>query len=252
MKRRSRAFLLLLCCFATALGQQPQKPQSKAERDEKQQRETIKVDTIPLFNGIFVNVDLYGVASNLLGSDFISGEFGVGVNLKNTFIPVIEFGMGGTDTWSETGIHYKTKTTPYFRIGVDYNTMAKKKEKNSFLFAGARYGYTSFKYDIYNMPVTDNIWGDAIGNLNLEDEYWGGSLEYDYRGMKCSLHWVEVLLGVQIKMYKRFYMGWSIRVKWKMSASHDENGNPWYVPGYGQYKARNVGLTYSLIYKLPF
>ena len=60
----------------------------------------------------------------MLGGDFMSSEVSIGVNLKNKFIPTIEFGMGGTDTLNETGIHYKSKTAPFFRIGVDYNTMA--------------------------------------------------------------------------------------------------------------------------------
>lgn len=97
------------------------------KRDQKK-KEAV-VDTIPFYNGTYVGVDIYGIGSKMLGGDFMSSEVSIGVNLKNKFIPTIEFGMGGTDTWNETGIHYKSKTAPFFRIGVDYNTMAKKKEK---------------------------------------------------------------------------------------------------------------------------
>ena len=37
----------------------------------------------------------------------------------------------------------------------------------------------------------------------------------------------------------------------KTKASIGEYGAPWYVPGYGKYKSNNMGITYSLIYKLP-
>lgn len=47
------------------------------------------------------------------------------------FLPTVDVGFGTTDSWSDTGIHYKS-SAPFFRIGIDYNTMAKKKEKNSF------------------------------------------------------------------------------------------------------------------------
>ena len=123
--------LLLLFCIGLPLLAQQQRPAQTPKRDQKK-KEVAEIDTIPLYNGTYVGVDLYGVGSKLLGGDFMSSEVSVAVNLKNKFIPTIEFGMGGTDTWSETGIHYKSKMAPFFRIGVDYNTMAKKKEKNSF------------------------------------------------------------------------------------------------------------------------
>ena len=46
-------------------------------------------------------------------------------------------------------------------------------------------------------------------------------------------------------------MGWSVRMKYKTKASTGEYGDPWYVPGYGKFISNNMGITYSLIYKLP-
>lgn len=100
--------LLLLFCIGLPLLAQQQRPAQTPKRDQKK-KEVAEIDTIPLYNGTYVGVDLYGVGSKLLGGDFMSSEVSVAVNLKNKFIPTIEFGMGGTDTWSETGIHYKSK-----------------------------------------------------------------------------------------------------------------------------------------------
>ena len=129
--------------------------------------------------------------------------------------------------------------------------MAKKKEKNSYLYAGLRYAFSSFKYDVSTLPVQDPIWGGAIGNPGLEDDYWGGSIPFDHPGMKASVQWLEIVLGVKVRIYKNFNMGWSVRMKYKTKASIGEYGNPWYVPGYGKFKSNNMGLTYSIIYKLP-
>lgn len=242
--------LLLLFCIGLPLLAQQQRPAQTPKRDQKK-KEVAEIDTIPLYNGTYAGVDLYGVGSKLLGGDFMSSEVSVAVNLKNKFIPTIEFGMGGTDTWSETGIHYKSKMAPFFRIGVDYNTMAKKKEKNSYLYAGLRYAFSSFKYDVSTMPADDPIWGDVIGNPSLEDGYWGGSVPFSHLGMKGSVQWLEIVLGVKVRIYKNFNMGWSVRMKYKTKASTGEYGDPWYVPGYGKFKSNNMGITYSLIYKLP-
>lgn len=242
--------LLLLFCIGLPLIAQQQRPVHTPKRDQKK-KEVTEIDTIPFYNGTYVGVDLYGIGSKLLGGDFMSSEVSIAVNLKNKFIPTVEFGMGGTDTWSETGIHYKSKAAPFFRIGVDYNTMAKKKEKNSYLYAGIRYAFSSFKYDVSTLPADDPIWGDNIGNPSLGDDYWGGSIPFNHPGMKASVQWLEIVLGVKVRIYKNFNMGWSVRMKYKTSASTGEYGDPWYVPGYGKYKSNNMGITYSLIYKLP-
>lgn len=247
-RKRLISMLLLATLGSPVLAQQQA---VKAPKKEPQKEEVASTDTIPLYNGTYVGMDLYGPGSKLLGGDFMSSEIQVAVNLKNKFIPTLEFGMGGTDTWSETGIHYKSKAAPFFRIGMDYNTMAKKKEKNSYLYAGIRYAFSSFKYDVATLPAQDPIWGDAIGNPSLEDDYWGGSIPFNHKGMKASMHWMELVLGVKVRIYKNFNMGWSVRMKYKLNASTGEYGDPWYVPGYGKYKSNNMGITYSLIYKLP-
>ena len=126
---RLSSVLLLLCIGLPSIAQQQQQRPAPVQKRDQKKKEVV-VDTIPFYNGTYVGVDLYGIGSKMLGGDFMSSEVSIGVNLKNKFIPTIEFGMGGTDTWNETGIHYKSKAAPFFRIGVDYNTMAKKKEKN--------------------------------------------------------------------------------------------------------------------------
>ena len=113
------------------------------------------------------------------------------------------------------------------------------------------YAFSSFKYDVSTLPADDPIWGDNIGNPSLGDDYWGGSIPFNHPGMKASVQWLEIVLGVKVRIYKNFNMGWSVRMKYKTSASTGEYGDPWYVPGYGKYKSNNMGITYSLIYKLP-
>ena len=76
----------------------------------------------PLFNGVNVGVDLWGLGGKLFGSDFVSSEVAVDVDLKHRFFPVMELGYGSTDSWNEKGTHYKSNA-PYVRIGMDYNSL---------------------------------------------------------------------------------------------------------------------------------
>ena len=167
------------------------------------------------------------------------------------FLPTAEIGFSTTDSWNDTGIHYKS-SAPFFRIGVDYNTMSKKKEKNSFLYVGLRYGFSHMKYDINSMPMKDPAFGGEYENPSLGDIIWGGSVPYDHPGQKATMQWMEFVAGVKVQIYKNFYMGWALRMKYKLSASVSEYGTPWMVPGFGKYGSNNMGVTYTLIYKLPY
>lgn len=231
-----------------------QKVYRKVPRNKALKDKTEKVhapDTIPFYQGVYIGADLYGLGSKLF-SDCISSEISVKVNLKNKFIPALELGMGAADSWNETGIHYKSKATPFIRLGLDYNTMAKKKNKNSYLYVGCRYALSSFSYDVSSLPATDPIWNDQINNPAFQDNIWKNSVPFNQLGIKGSMQWFEFLVGVKIQVYKRLNMGWDIRLKYKTSGSSNTYADPWYVPGYGQYKSSNMGLTYSIIYKLPF
>ena len=239
--------LLLFLIIPTVEAQQPH-PSPTPKRDQKRE---IQPDTIPLFNGAYIGVDLLGVGNGLLGSDFLSAEVSLVANLKNKFLPTLELGYGSTNAWNETGTHYKS-SAPYFRLGVDYNTMSKKKEKNSYLFVGVRYGLSSFTYDVSSLPMDDPIWGDALPNPGLDDGIWNGeSVPFDQKNLKATIHWFELVAGIQAQIYKNFHMGWTVRMKYKMSSAKNEYADPWYVPGYGKYKSNSIGITYSFIYKLP-
>lgn len=214
---------------------------------DKDKKETVY---FPLYNGLSVSADIYGLGASVLGSDFLSSEIGIEASLKNRFFPVLEIGYGTTDTWSERGTHYKSNA-PYFRLGMNYNTMYKKGNPN-FLYVGFRVGYSSFSYDITNTPAEDPIFGGSMENPAFIDDIWGESVPFNHKGLKASMTWYELLVGIRAHIYKDFYMGWSIRMKRKFSLSDDGYGPPWYVPGFGQYDSSRFGLTYSIIYKLPY
>ncbi|WP_321331790.1 DUF6048 family protein [uncultured Bacteroides sp.] len=237
--------LLILFLSGSAL---PLQAQSTRPSGKKVAKKEVK-EVFPFYNGTYIGADLYGAGSNLLGGDFLSSEVSIDVNLKNRFFPVAEIGYGKTDTWSDDGIHYKSGA-PYFRLGMNYNTMYNKRTE-SFFYVGLRYGASSFSYDIETLPITDPVWKDSNSNPNLEDGVWGGNVPFKHKGLKGNMQWFELVAGVQVQVYKNFMMGWSVRMKYRTSSSASKYGDPWYVPGFGTYGSSQMGLTYSLIYKLP-
>lgn len=216
--------------------------------DAKRKLRKLAADTIPFFNGVYLGVDVVGMASSMFGSDTESVEVQADVNLKNRYFPVLEVGYSQTEAESDYGTHYKTQA-PYFRIGLNYKMKYRNRSENH-LYLGARYAFSFFKYDLESLEVSDPIWG-GTSNPNLSDDIWGGSVSFRVKGESSTAHWLELVGGIRVQVWERFMMGWSIRYKQRFSVGKGMYSEPAYIPGFGESKKTNFGVTYSLIYKLP-
>ena len=193
----------------------------------------------PLFQGSYIGMDVFGLGSKIFGGDYTSTEISAEVNLKNRYFPVIEIGYGSINTTNEeTDIHFKT-SAPYFRIGMNYNIFYKKPYLPGHFIAGIRYGFSSFSYDVAAPAMTDPVWGAP-------------TVPVSYQGVKSNACWLELVIGLRTNIYKNFYMGFSARYRSRMSVKKTENSEPYYIPGFGKNKGTNIGITYNIIYKLPF
>ena len=189
-----------------------------------------KKDSVPFLNGFAVSVDLVGPAQMLFG-DYGQYEAALRVNLKDRYFPVVELGMGKADHVDDiTNITYKT-TAPYAKIGVDFNLL-KNKHDIYRLFAGVRYAFTSFKYD--------------LSHPGMEDPVWGNTAPYQADGVKCSCQWVEAVFGVDAKIWGPVHLGWSVRYRSRIAYNDGELGNSWYVPGFGKSGGSNIGGTFNI------
>lgn len=233
MKKNEISIYIILLLSSTFLFCTPMAAQEKKPATEEEKKE------VPLYQGTTVGIDVFGLGSKIFGGDITSTEISVEVNLKNRFVPTVEIGYGTTDTTNEeTNIHYKA-SAPYFRIGMNYNFFFKKPYLPGFLYGGIRYGYTSFSYDVDGPVMKDPVWGTE-------------EVPFIYNGVKTHAGWAELLAGIKVNVYKNFYMGWSLRYRIRMSVKKAEHTEPWYIPGFGKNNSTNLGVTYSLIYKLPF
>ncbi len=187
------------------------------------------------FKGFTLSADIFGPVMYAF-SDYGNAEGALRLNLKNTYFPVFEAGYTKCETTDDnTDISYKT-AAPYFRIGIDYNVLKDKWQDNR-LYVGLRYGFTSFTYDMSGPDMTDPI--------------WHGTAPFRYKGMKSTSHWAEIVFGVQVKIWSKFHMGWSVRYKKPLKIGQEIYAQPYYVPGYGTTVNESCwGGTYNLIFDL--
>lgn len=220
----------------------------QSQQQQKKKEKTLPEVNYPLMNGIDVGVDILSPMLKVFGSDFMSAEAMVDVNLYNRFFPTVEVGYGGGKATNDYDVSIKA-SAPYFRLGLDYNTLWKKAHGN-LLLVGFRYGFSTGKYDVVVPDLTDPDYSGGAKQTNLVDPIWGDVTNFAHEGMKHTMHWVEFTAGIRANITKRIKMGLILRIKHKLKASIDTFGDPYYIPGYGRYGSNKVGITYSIIYQL--
>lgn len=217
------ALLMVLLLAVPAAAQSGSKRMGLTERD-----------TVPLFRGFSVSVDVVGPVMKMVG-DYGQYEAALHLNLRDRYFPVVEVGYAQCDHKEETTqLSYKTNA-PYFRAGCDFNVL-KNKHDIYRLFVGGRYGFTSFKYDLSHPGVSDPV--------------WGGTSEYAAEGVSCSYHWLELGVGVDVKIVGPLHLGWSVRYKQRISANEGELGKSWYVPGYGKTGTTGFGALFNVAFDI--
>ncbi len=240
LKHKISVFILFLASslFSGVLkAQEPQKPYSKETKVKEGAKEVSQIvnskkdEKAPLFAGIAISADLIGLTMKAMNTTYSNMEVAARLDFKEKFFPIFELGLGDCDkVGNENNNTFKT-TAPYFRIGMDYN-INKKVNGNRF-FAGFRYAYTNYHYDYTNPDFQDPVWG-VCTPLNLESQ-------------KGELHWLELLVGVETKLWSIVRLGWDLRYRGRIKQGDISMGEPWYVPGYGKNGSTAFGGTFKLI-----
>lgn len=197
----------------------------------------IPPDSTKLFNGFTVQLDVASLASSALtNSSTYSTEGALQIDLKHRIFPTLEFGIAGANKTTTDNIGYKTNGM-FERIGVDFNLRKRKKDAkptNNLFIAGIRIGMSNFNYNVTNIVIPEN--------------YWGTGDPINYLDQSTTKIWYEIVVGVQVEVFKNFYMGWSIRDKNLISSDVTGAVAPWYIPGFGLNNGTSWGLNYTLGY----
>ena len=189
-------------------------------------------DSIPLFCGFSVSFDLVGPAMLALG-DHGEYEGALRINLHDQWFPIFELGLGRANHEDDevTGLTYKT-TAPYFRIGLDWNILRRKHQANR-MYAGFRYAFTTYNVDCYNDHMIDPVWRST--------SFFGT------KDMSCNMHWAELVLGIDAKVFGPFHLGWTVRYKRRLVHKDGTLGNTWYVPCFGINDKDNLAANFNVI-----
>ena len=191
----------------------------------------------PLLTDLSIGLNFVEPLFMAFGQSYASADVNATLNMWNRMQPTIELGLGWAKTTpDDMNFTYRAKPSPYVKLGANYNFMFKNSPDYQVL-AGIRLGYSTFGYDI-----TD---------VHYRSGYWQEDINYDIKGEHSHALWGEAGVGLKVKLFDQFSMGWMIRFHGIFSYGKNEHSKPWFIPGYGP-RGSSLGLSLGISYTLPF
>ena len=198
-----------------------------------------KVDSIPLWNGFRVELDIASPLFSAMGmSESYNTEGGIYFNLKRKYFPLFEMGVAGLNNKISPEAAVFSTNGMFFRAGMDLNLLKTSKDNsfsNNAFLVGFRLGTSSFSYDLTNVLVNDN--------------YWGGSEIRNYENVHANKWWYEVVVGMRVEVFKNVLLGWNVRNKHLFKAEKGGSVYPYFTPGFGFTHSANWAFNYTVGYK---
>ena len=149
------------------------------------------------------------------GQKYASFDFSATLNMWNRFQPVLVLGLGRAKNMpDDMNFTYVGKLSPFFKIGANYNFLYKNEPQYQ-LYAGVRLGYSTFKYDVDDVSVSNPYWA-----------------------------------GLKVGLFSNFSLGWEVKFHGIFKEKKSDSGKPWFIPGYGT-RNGNWAFGISLYYTIP-
>jgi len=204
-----------------------------------QTKDTAKV-MYPERYGLRLGVDLHKIARSFYEKDYRGFEVVGDYRLTKRFYIAGEIG-NEDKTIDDDRLNFTTKGT-YFKVGFDYNSFENWLDMENMIYAGMRYGISSFSQTLNSYTIYDptNYYGE---NNVISGEKFSG----------LNASWVEVVGGIKAELFNNIYMGFSVRLNYLVSNKKPDGFDNLFIPGYNRtYDGKfGAGFNYTLSYFIP-
>ena len=191
----------------------------------------------PKLNNIIIGANIWDPLMRVMGQKYGGIGFSAELSMWNRLFPHVELGIGkANNTPEDMNFTYKGQASLYGKIGAKYNFLYGNESDYQLLF-GLHLGYSNFKYD--------------IENITINSDYWGQPITTSINNLKSHALWGELSFSLRVKLMGNISMGWSLIYHSILSEKKNPNATVWYIPGYGTKKGSITGAL-SVYYTLPF
>lgn len=131
----------------------------------------------------------------------------------------------------------------YIKIGADFNAYINWLDMNNAIFAGMRYGFSSFSQELlaYSIYTTNQAFPGTVRIDPIE-----------YSGLSAS--WLELIVGVKTEVFNNLFLSLNLQLKRRIAEQKPENFDNLYIPGFNRtydFSEFGVGYGYTISYLIP-
>ncbi|KAA1246974.1 DUF6048 family protein [Aquimarina sp. RZ0] len=201
-------------------------------------------DTLPPAEkyGLRLGIDINRIIRTAINDDYSGFEIIGDYRFYKDFYIAAEIGNESL-VRDEENINVEGSGT-YGRFGIDYNSYDNWYGMQNSVYAGLRYGFSSFDQTLsdYRVFTGTDFFPDEIRT----DERKSNGL---------TAGWVELVLGLKVETLKNLYLGANISIRRLVNEKDPEGFENLFIPGFGRtndFSLFGVGYNYSISYLIPF
>ncbi|AXT55722.1 hypothetical protein J8L88_16695 [Aquimarina sp. MMG015] len=206
-------------------------------------------DTLPPSEkyGLRVGVDIGRLIRTAVNDDYSGFEINADYRVYKNYYLAAEIGNESL-LRDETNIEVEGSGS-YIRLGIDYNTYKNWYGMQNNIYAGLRYGFTTFDQTLNNYNI---FTGTDFFDLDNNPE----NFRNERRESKdLTAGWIEFVLGLKVEVLNNLYLGASVSLRRLVNEEDPAGFENLFIPGYGRtndFSEFGVGYTYTISYLIPF
>jgi len=224
--------ILFLLAFLVSKGQEEEQEQDTTEVEEVKIPDSLRVRPSYIPTGLRIGTDLIQDIKGYKNVTFNGWEVNADIDFYRYYLAV-DYGQWAQITTIPNGRY--NNDGKYVRFGVDVNMLKRDPDRNMF-FMGLRYAHASFS-DSASYQIENKVYGDRqkyLVNTNL------------------TADWLEVTTGLRVKIWKFFWMGYTVRLKFAPQVHGNGELQSYDIPGYGvSSRTAYWGFNYQIFFRIP-
>lgn len=182
--------------------------------------------------GVMIGVDVFRIGRSIWEDELTLQEYQAEVDLRHYHL-TLGYGWSNIDRQSETTQY--SNDGRYWRLNLEANFIYKSPFQSK-LFVGLGYARATFDDKLI---------------FQTEDAF--GTTEIVSSNDRARARWFELTTGVKVRVWKQFYMGYTVRYKFLKEVNFD-NLIPGDIPGFGENRQDDkdqFGFNYYLYWRFP-
>ncbi len=192
--------------------------------------------------GLRLGVDLSRPGRALIDKKYTGFEIKGDYRLKKRIFPAAEIGFEDFD-YEENYLTANSQGS-YIKLGVNYNAYKNWIGMQNELYAGVRYGFSTFSERLNEFTIYN------------QDHYFPSDFhEEPQKFSGLSAHWLELQIGLKAEVLHNVFLGVHVELKRLITDKAPGNFDNLWIPGFNRHYEGTefgVGWGYSISYLIPF